>query len=235
MALIDNIVSYWKLDEASGNAADSAGSNTLTNTNTATFGAAKINNGAYLASASSQYFVKTSPSGIPVGNSARSFNVWYYSPDASTVQKNHCLIGYGAASNYALQHFGIGWDGVSSSSLVWNGYAADVIQNYTFLNNTWYMLTGTFNGTTARVYVNGTELGAGTNVSNWNTSSSDLNVGRSIQVAYYLNGRMDEVGIWSRALSGAEITELYNAGAGLQYPFSVAPAFSRNATMFNVF
>ena len=33
-ALYTNLIAYWKLDEASGNRADSKGSNTLTDTNT---------------------------------------------------------------------------------------------------------------------------------------------------------------------------------------------------------
>lgn len=33
----------------------------------------------------------------------------------------------------------------------------------------------------------------------------------------YLNGIIDEVGVWSRELTSAEVTELYNGGAGLQY------------------
>jgi len=33
-------------------------------------------------------------------------------------------------------------------------------------------------------------------------------------------GRIDEVGAWSRALTGAEITSLYNAGTGKTYPFN---------------
>jgi hypothetical protein len=36
MTLLDNLVAYWKLDEASGNAADSVTTNTLTNTGTTT-------------------------------------------------------------------------------------------------------------------------------------------------------------------------------------------------------
>ena len=56
MALTDNLVSYWKLDESSGNAADSVGSNTLTNTNTVTYSAGKINNGADFERDSAQYF-----------------------------------------------------------------------------------------------------------------------------------------------------------------------------------
>jgi len=34
-----------------------------------------------------------------------------------------------------------------------------------------------------------------------------------------LNGYMDEIGIWSRALSLTEIQNLYNGGLGLTYPF----------------
>ncbi len=30
---------------------------------------------------------------------------------------------------------------------------------------------------------------------------------------------MDEVGIWEKQLSPAEVTELYNTGSGLSYPF----------------
>ena len=44
--LTDNLISHWKLDESSGNAADSHGSNTLTNNGSTPFVAAKINNGA---------------------------------------------------------------------------------------------------------------------------------------------------------------------------------------------
>jgi len=36
----------------------------------------------------------------------------------------------------------------------------------------------------------------------------------------YYKGYMDEVGIWSKALSGGEIDTLYNGGTGLTYPFT---------------
>ena len=32
---------------------------------------------------------------------------------------------------------------------------------------------------------------------------------------------MDEVGVWSRALSSSEIAQLYNSGSGLSYPLSL--------------
>ena len=47
MALLTNIVAYWKMDEASGNPVDATGNAfTLTNTNIVTYPTGKINNGA---------------------------------------------------------------------------------------------------------------------------------------------------------------------------------------------
>lgn len=55
MALTDNLISYYKLDESSGNASDSVGSNTLTNVNSVVYATAKLNKGADLERSSSQY------------------------------------------------------------------------------------------------------------------------------------------------------------------------------------
>jgi hypothetical protein len=49
-------------------------------------------------------------------------------------------------------------------------------------------------------------------------SSEPFIIGRYDNDAY-ADGQIDEVGIWSRALSSTEVTKLYNGGAGLQYPF----------------
>ena len=45
MALTDNLVSYWKLDESSGDAVDAVASLSAVNTSV-TYSAGKINNGA---------------------------------------------------------------------------------------------------------------------------------------------------------------------------------------------
>ncbi len=61
MALTDNLVAYWKLDEASGNAADATGNGfTLTNTNTVGFAAALINNGADYGTANTNKYLRLS-------------------------------------------------------------------------------------------------------------------------------------------------------------------------------
>jgi len=47
----------------------------------------------------------------------------------------------------------------------------------------------------------------------------------------YYKGYIDEVYIASRALSGTEISELYNGGTGLTYPFSSNPPLSTNTSV----
>jgi hypothetical protein len=52
-------------------------------------------------------------------------------------------------------------------------------------------------------------------------SGAGFGVGNSTIVGGGLyNGSIDEAGVWSRALSQADVTELYNGGAGLTYPFT---------------
>src|SRR6202035_2479657 len=36
----------------------------------------------------------------------------------------------------------------------------------------------------------------------------------------YFDGDIDEVSIWNRALTSTEVSDLYNSGGGLQYPFA---------------
>ncbi len=56
-----------------------------------------------------------------------------------------------------------------------------------------------------------------------NDSLAALTIGASLSnldVVRDLKGLVDEIGIWSRILTNAELTALYNAGDGLAYPFT---------------
>jgi len=93
--------------------------------------------------------------------------------------------------------------------------------------NTWTMVTITYNGIVNQsnnllFYTNGTFV-YGLNMStefNLPNASSNKQIGSGGWRSYF-NGNIDELGIWGRELTAAEVTELYNAGAGKQY---VAPA-----------
>jgi hypothetical protein len=92
--------------------------------------------------------------------------------------------------------------------------------------NEWVLLTGTYNGTSAKLYINGVldnstlfkYFSNGTNleVSTLTNSLIDTNnipvtIGASYYNADYLNGSIDDVLIYNRALSLNEIQAYYNA------------------------
>src|SRR5258708_7847472 len=54
-AITDNLVSFWKLDEASGTRTDSVGSNNLTSNNSVGQSVGKVSNAAHFTATSNQY------------------------------------------------------------------------------------------------------------------------------------------------------------------------------------
>lgn len=78
----------------------------------------------------------------------------------------------------------------------------------------WYMGTMTFDGTTMRLYLNGTETGSGTGGPVTLNSPESLLIGtRGIDANFY-NGRVAQVSIYNRVLSVAEIQQNFNALRG---------------------
>jgi hypothetical protein len=90
----------------------------------------------------------------------------------------------------------------------------------TLQTGTWYQVVGRKASGWGDIFVNDVAVGSGSlssPVTN-NSSTYPLLLGRrnpSGQPGFYMDGRMDEVAIWSRALSDPEIAQLYNNGNGL--------------------
>ncbi len=79
--------------------------------------------------------------------------------------------------------------------------------------NTWSHLTGTFDGTTTRLYINGILVASGTNgaQSTMNTVAAPLTIGREGPCTGWFNGKIDDVRVYSRTLSATEVLQLYTA------------------------
>jgi len=97
---------------------------------------------------------------------------------------------------------------------------------------TWYFISATWDtGGTMTLYLNGSSVATNTSTGTYSLSMTPrLTIGTwwDSPLSGTLKGKVDEVGIWSRALSSSEITELYNSGTGLSYPFTTFnPAFAR--------
>lgn len=210
MALTDNLLAYYKLDESSGNATDSSGNgNTLTNNGTVTYGTGKINNGAINGGTNTKYLAASSSISYASGTD-RTWNFWYNATgftnylldNLDSVDGGKRLIMYGG--------------GDSQIHMFANG---NEVLSGVLSTSTWYMYTVTKSGTTYELFVNGTSKG--TTVVGALSYTGDffilLNGGPTGGAG--ANGTIDETGVWSRVLTGTEITDLYAGGSGLAYPF----------------
>ena len=106
MSLLTNLISYWKLDESSGNAADSQGSETLTNNATITYSAGALNNAANLASASSQYFSRASNANLQTGDIDYTISCWIKLASKATAMMiiTKSQAGGASASDYEFRY-----------------------------------------------------------------------------------------------------------------------------------
>jgi len=219
MALTDNLVSYWKLDEASGNAADSIGSNTLTNDNI-TYATGKINNGADLESGSTAVFTTTT---TPVtGTGDKTISVWC-KPESFNANGNVAVAIGGQSTNNQI-NIGFSDNGKAYANLYGGGGLARASSASS--NGTWYHLVAVYKTSGFILYVNGSQVATGA-ANSMNVSGTNGNIFGNYtdyDTNWGYDGLIDEVGIWSRALSSTEVTELYNSGNGNQYPFVSGPA-----------
>jgi chitodextrinase len=78
--------------------------------------------------------------------------------------------------------------------------------------NTWYHATATYDGTRMRLYLNGVEVGfVAKTGSVAATANAPLNLGRNPDGSSYMHGALDDVRIYNRALTSAEIAALVSA------------------------
>ncbi|HJU47413.1 MAG TPA: LamG-like jellyroll fold domain-containing protein, partial [Gaiellaceae bacterium] len=88
--------------------------------------------------------------------------------------------------------------------------------------NTWTHLAATYDGTALRVYVNGTQSGTQSFTGAIASSAGPLKIGGNSIWGEYFNGLIDEVRVYDRALTAAEIQNDMNRA--ITSPDAVAPS-----------
>jgi hypothetical protein len=76
--------------------------------------------------------------------------------------------------------------------------------------NTWAHLAATYDGATLRVYVNGAQVGSKAVTQSMLVSTGPLQIGGNAVWGEYFSGLIDDVRVYNRALTSAEITSLMN-------------------------
>jgi hypothetical protein len=200
--LTNGLVSYYKME---GNSTDFWGTNNGTDTSI-TYGTSygKINQGASFNGSSSK--ITTSYTGLS-GMAAGTVNFWVFSSTLSTLTDKHVV----AADTYNHNNY----CGISNTGKAFFGMQTqgDLAGATTLPNSTWVMLTFTWGPGGHQIFVNGSLDASNSNTAAWDNNGQVMYFGAAVYSSYF-PGSIDEIGIWSKALSTQEISDLYNGGTG---------------------
>lgn len=209
---------FFNFDESSGNATDSV--NSLSGVNTSvTYSTGKINNAAYFNGSA---FLTVADNTIIEPASSISFGGWIYISSTSSFQMMLAKgENAGDTRSYEMRCNGTTTQ-MQVQLRVGGGLYCACTSTTAIGTGTWAHVIYTRNGTTQKIYINGvsdTLTSVTNNAGNIDYSTDDLWFGQR-NGGFRFNGRLDMMGIWDVELTQAEVTELYNSGTGIQYPFS---------------
>lgn len=220
MALADNLVAYWSLDEASGNAIDAHSTYDLTETSgtiAATTG--KVSGCRDFEEADSEYFTIADNADLSVGDIDFSWACWV---QLEAAVGTRWIISKRGGPDTSIEYDML-TDGNRFKFRVANGATTGVATADNLgapSTGTWYFVVGWHDSVNNVV---GICVNDGTpNTTSYSSGSQNgtaaLLFGATSAV-FNWDGLIDEVGFWKKVLSASEITELYNAGAGRDYAY----------------
>ena len=216
----NGLVGEWTLNQASGAAAyDSTGSGltgTLVNGPSWQTSGCELADCLSFSSGSSQYVNLGSPSALQLYSSLTVAAWIRFTSDPASSQTiltsyNGNYLGYGLMLTSAGKVGFLIGGGTSTNYWVTSPSALST--------SAWHLVIGTFDGSTQRLYVDGSLVVSGT-ASAASYSGQGVLIGYSTggYLATYFNGKMNDIRLYSHALSPAEVSTLYG-GTGFSAPF----------------
>lgn len=197
------LVGHWKLDGNARDATPNANHGTVTGATLTTDRKGQSNKAYNFVAASSQKIAVSSASVLAL-SSALTISVWVKLTTLS-VQN---LVHNSSATDYRIYYQGDGslvmQVSLDDGNSGYHTSAAGVVTT-----GSWQHIVGTFDGLRVKTYKNGAQVLDEAAVGTIQTPGSGITMGGF--TSEYLNGDMDDVRIYNRALSATEVTALYNS------------------------
>jgi hypothetical protein len=203
----NGLVGYWPFN---GNANDESGNGNNGTNNGATLTADRFgnSNSAYSFDGVNDFIICNN-NNMPT--QSMTISAWVYQQDSFANAEYICLgsanstkWGLIASNNNINLNYGRGCSGSGGSNLTNSPI------NLGEWNHLVYVSSGV--GGTTQIYKNGVFIGQTTANTVGSCSTQNLYFGVDIfSIPEYINGKLDDIGIWDRALTQEEITNLYNA------------------------
>ncbi len=215
-SLTQGLVGYWPF---CGNANDDSGNGNNGTVNGATLTTDRFgnSNSAYSFNGVNN-FISCLNNNIPAGNSSRTFSAWFYLTPTNGYSDGYSVLSYGTNTfpDGRLNDIFIKENEVEFNTHMNYSINTNPLNN----NNLWHNIVVVYNNTNVSsiiIYLDGIQIQTSNfnlvNLNTLNTLNTNLLFGKSIvQYAsnFYFNGKIDDIGIWNRALTQQEITQLYN-------------------------
>lgn len=215
-----NLVAYYDMEEASGTRYDLHNSNNLTDNGTVTQATGKVGKCASFDYTADE---RLSLSSLTDLVDEWSFSFWAYangnvgggsifSRRPPTGATNNINVEWNETGDYIRM---VVYD---SGGSTYKDYRADT---YSFPTSTWWHVVITWDGTNLKFYKNGSEDTSMTKTTDGSVTTSStthpIYIGGQTLTSNDWDGEIDEFGIWKKALSSSEVSDLYNSGSGLPY------------------
>ncbi len=212
--IASNLQGYWDLDEATSTTAyDASGNN-----NNGTFGGSptwqsgsncKI--GSCLSFGGSGYFSAGTSNTLDLTNNF-TIATWVKVNANGTpgyyilTKRNDGSLGDNYALAYGLVSLG------ASKYTLWSDFtaAARIPLTSTVTDTNWHHVAYTYDGTTVSGYLDGVLDATSTQSFSFQTNTSTFRVGTSNGSANLLNGSLDDIQIYNKALSATDVADIYN-------------------------
>jgi hypothetical protein len=130
--------------------------------------------------------------------SGMTLEAWVY---PTTVSNKWRDVIYKGNDNYYLE----GSSNNSRRPALGGTFGSPIYGTAALTANTWTHLAGTYDGATMSLYINGVQVASRAQTGTIATSTNPLQIGGDSIYGQYFAGRIDEVRVYSRALSAAEI------------------------------
>lgn len=231
-----NLVSYYKFE---GNAVDATGNNSATfqgGTPTAAADRFNVAGKAYTFNGSSNYI---STPNLYVNPSSVSVSSWF----KTTTTVGGVLMGFSSlqtGSNGNRDRFIY----MTATGVLYFGVAPGAVKKYisttaAYNDGNWHLVTATLGAGGMKLYVDGvlaasdlTVTTAETITGYWRLGHSDISTWPNESSSYFFQGTLDDMVIYHRELSAAEVGVLYNSpdGAGSNSPVCSGASLNLTAT-----
>lgn len=203
------LVGYWPMDEGTGTTAldmSGNGNGGTLSSPAPTWVSGKVGGGALNFDGSTNK-VSISANNFPLGGNPRSVFAWVYLPSVSSGA--YIVQSYGAysGSNYSALWIYVG-------SVYFGDNAEGYVGTLSVTPNAWHSVGYMYNGGTNVTTCLDGQCVTGTLASPLNTvlpGSDPADIGVGDNYAHNFPGLIDDVRIYNRALSAAEVQALYNA------------------------